>query len=269
MSVRLKIASYVFLILWASLFGFLAYSHYARLMTSNPGAGDRQTADVPALKNGESGRADAARYSKVLLFGAAFFAGIVGLGILVGNDVSQFVGDRTVKVLYNDEGELDTSPDYEAAEQEWADGNFLEAIRLLREYLNKNPREQHVALRIAEIYEKDLHNPLAAALEYEEVLKQKLPAEKWGWSAIHLCNLYFRLNQSEKAVVLLRRIVSEHSETAAAEKARKRLEQIEPDSTISARPIETESQVQAAAPEPVSEEPSVKLPPGFQPKKRA
>ena len=56
----------------------------------------------------------------------------------------------------------------------------------MREYLLKNPREQHVSLRIAEIYEKDLANPLAAALEYEEVLKQKLPAERWGWAAIHL-----------------------------------------------------------------------------------
>jgi len=30
----------------------------------------------------------------------------------------------------------------------------LEAVRLMREYYNKNPREVHVALRIAEIYEK-------------------------------------------------------------------------------------------------------------------
>src|SRR2546429_1455339 len=45
-------------------------------------------------------------------------------------------------------------------------GNFLEAIQLMRDYLKQNPREQHVALRIAEIYEKDLQNFLAAALEY-------------------------------------------------------------------------------------------------------
>ena len=60
----------------------------------------------------------------------------------------------------------------------------------MRDYYNKNPREVHVALRIAEIYEKDLNNHLAAALEYEEVLKKKLPAERWGWAAIHLVNLY-------------------------------------------------------------------------------
>ena len=43
-----------------------------------------------------------------------------------------------------------------------------------REYLNKHPREQYVALRIAEIYEENLNNPLAAALEYEEVLKKTM-----------------------------------------------------------------------------------------------
>ena len=118
-------------------------------------------------------------------------------------------------------------PDYEAAEQVWADGNYLEAIQLMRDYLKKNPREQHAAIRIAEIYEKDLNNNLAAALEYEEILKQKLQPERWGWSAIHLCNLYFRMNQSDKAVALLRRIDAEYGETAAAGKARKRLELIE------------------------------------------
>ena len=94
----------------------------------------------------------------------------------------------------------------------------------MRDYLKANPREQHVAIRIAEIYEKDLQNPLAAALEYEELLKQKLQPEQWAWTAIHLCNLYNgKLSQPDKANVLLRRIVDEYGETSAAEKARKRL----------------------------------------------
>src|SRR5437764_6258662 len=109
----------------------------------------------------------------------------------------------------------------------WANGDHLEAIKIMREYLAKNPREQHVAIRIAEIYEKDLNNNLAAALEYEEVLKHKLQPERWGWAAIHLCNLYFRLNQEQKAHDLLRRIVNEYPTTPAAEKARKRLEQVD------------------------------------------
>ena len=187
-----------------------------------------------------------------------FFVSVVGLGLLLGHDISQQLGNRVVKGLYNDEGEGIASPEYDAAEQEWANGNYLEAIRMMREYLQKNPREQHVALRIAEIYEKDLANPLAAALEYEEVLKHKLPAERWGWAAIHLCNLYTKLNQPDKCVALLRRIDNEYGATAAAEKARKRLED-----------LGLSTAVEEPAPEPPSAPaaPGPKLPPGFTLKK--
>ena len=183
---------------------------------------------------------------------------VVGLGLMVAHDVSHYVSGRAIKVLYNDEGEGIANPDYEKAEEEWAKGNLLQAIQLMRDYLKQNPREQHVALRIAEIYEKDLQNFLAAALEYEEVLQQKLPPERWGWAAIHLCNLYTsKLNQSDKAIALLQRIVADYGATGAAEKARKRLAQLEEEGIVPPPP-ET-----AAAPAP----PASHLPPGFAPKK--
>lgn len=178
-----------------------------------------EVADVPsaAVKSKASG------YAQVLTFGGLFLVSIIALGVIFGHDISHFIGNRFLKTVYDGHELGQGDPDYEMAEQVWADGDHLEAIRLMRDYLNRNPREQHVALRIAEIYEKDLQNYLAAALEYEEILKQRLPSERWGWAAIHLCNLYFKLNQPEKAVHLLRRIDAEHPETAAAEKARKRL----------------------------------------------
>ncbi len=129
----------------------------------------------------------------------------------------------------------------------------------MRDYLKSHPRELYVAIRIAEIYEKDLGNYLATALEYEEVLRHRLRPEQWGWAAIHLANLYSgKLNQTDKAVALLRRIVSEHGETAAAAKAQARLSQLEGESP-------------AAAPAPVEIEedpaPPSHLPKGFRPKK--
>ena len=99
----------------------------------------------------------------------------------------------------------------------------------------------------------------AAALEYEEVLQQKLPPERWGWAAIHLCNLYGRLNQHEKTVPLLQRIVNEFGNTAAAEKARKRLDDL-------GVPSEPAPAVAEVAPEPESAA-GPKLPPGFTLKK--
>ena len=87
----------------------------------------------------------------------------------------------------------------------------------------------------------------------------------WGWAAIHLCNLYFKLNQEEKGYALLRRLAKEHPQTAAAEKARKRLQQVDADV---GEQIATESNVRvvsSAAPKE-TETPS-HLPPGFRPKK--
>jgi len=111
-----------------------------------------------------------------------------------------------------------------------------------------------VALRIAEIYEKDLNNPLAAALEYEEILKKKLPPERWGWAAIHLANLYSgKLDKPQQATALLERIINDYGQTAAAKKARERLGI-------------PESSPEAASPPKPEDTPPSNLPPGFRPK---
>jgi hypothetical protein len=255
-----KLGLYAVLLILACVFGVLAASTYKRV--------NSQTTETPATNAPEATsvlKADGQRvssgYGKVFGYGGVFFISVLGLGLLVGHDVSHFIGNRVLKGAYNDEGEGMSNPEYEQAEQVWADGQHLEAIGLMREYLQKNPREQHVALRIAEIYEKDLLNPLAAALEYEEVLKHRLSAERWGWAAIHLCNLYSKLNEQDKVIALLRRIHTEYGTTAAAEKARKRLEDL-------GVPLESDEVVQEAdaAPDPP---PATRpqLPPGFKLKK--
>lgn len=80
--------------------------------------------------------------------------------------------------------------------------------------------------RIAEIYSKDLNQPLSAALEYEELLKHRLPADQWAWGALHLAKLYGRLDQPEKSVEMLERIVNEHGRTVPATRARKALAEL-------------------------------------------
>ena len=262
MNPKVKLSLYLAFALGAGVFGFVAFGHYKKAVAAEAeAAATAPPLDSPNLNRGVSSSSSYG-YSRVISFGAGFIIMIVGLGLLIGHDVSQYIGNRAIKVLFNDEGEAMTTPEYEIAEQEWANGNHLEAIRLMRDYLQKNPREQHVSIRIAEIYEKDLQNNLAAALEYEEVLKHKLPAERWGWAAIHLCNLYFKLDQSQKAVALLKRIDAEYGETAAAGKARKRLSEIEPGSFVDAAVEETDGEAPSV---PATAEP--KLPPGFTLKK--
>jgi hypothetical protein len=205
--------------------------------------------------------AEGPTFSTLMTYGVALFAAAVCFSVLLAHDFSHVVADRFQQFILSDEGEGIKAPEYDRAEQVWADGHPLEAIQLMRDYLRNNPRALYAALRIAEIYEKDLGNYLAAALEYEEVLKHRLRPEQWGWAAIHLANLYSgKLNQADKAIVLLRRIVSDYGETTAAGKARFRLSQ-----------LEGESGEAAAAPSPEIEEepvPPSNLPKGFRPKKQ-
>jgi hypothetical protein len=252
-----KIVVIVVLVTLGTVFGVRFKTNYDRLMSDSADASDNDLVNVK-IPDYQKKAAPLRTDYYLGYWGAGLVLSLVALGLFTAHEVSQYFGQRAVQSLFNDEGEGVARPDYEIAEEEWAKGNHLEAIRLMREYLEKNPREQHAALRIAEIYEKDLQNPLAAALEYEEVLKQKLPPERWGWAAIHLCNLYTgKLDQLPKSVDLLRRIVAEYGDTAAAEKARARLEQFAAEGMIA--PNEE--------PQPEPEPPQPKLPPGFAPKK--
>jgi len=219
----IRIGGYVVFITLACIFGVTVKRQYKQFMDYQEVNAARDPVESLS-KSARASRTLQPDFSNLLLYGGVFVLSVVGGGLLFAHDVSTYLGNKALKVLYNDDSEGITDPDYEVAEQEWADGNFLEAIQLLRAYLKKNPREVHAALRIAEIYEKDLKNHLAAALEYEELLKNKLPAERWGWAAIHLANLYSgKLNKTDQAVAWLRRIDAEYGDTAAAEKARLRL----------------------------------------------
>jgi hypothetical protein len=180
---------------------------------------------------------------RVMGYGGVAFLCVVGLGLLLAHDFSHFTAKQVESFIFDDNLEGTKDPEYDEAEQVWANGNHLEAVRLMREYLDQHPREQYVALRIAEIYEKDLNNSLAAALEYEEIL-----------AAIHLANLYSgKLDKPQQATALLERIINDYGQTAAAKKARERLGIPEP------------SLEPPPAQKPEAAPPS-NLPPGFRPK---
>ena len=198
---------------------------------------------------------------RMMTYGVAGFFALIGLSVLIGHDVSRYFANRFEDFVYNDDLKGVHSPDYEQAEEAWKRGDHLDAIQLMRDFYKKNPREAHVALRIAEIYESNLGNYLAAALEYEDVLQKRLAPERWGWAAIHLANLYSgKLNNTEDATRLLHRIVDEYGQTAAAKKARERLGIPEP------LPPEEPTPETGPPESPPAQEPPSNLPPGFRPK---
>jgi TolA-binding protein len=216
---------------------------------------------------------------RMIRYLAALIGALIGLGVLVAIDATHFLGSQATNYLFHDVADAARDPAFERAEAEWTNGHYLEAVQMMREFLKENPRELYAALRIAEIYEKDLRNYLAAALEYEEVLKCKLPPERWGWAAIHLCNLYSKLGQPPKAAALLHRIVEEYPRTGAAKKARVRLgiqelveetpqEPVEKMEAVVEETEEAPVRIDAPTeetppPPPSSEPPKSNLPPGF------
>ena len=70
---------------------------------------------------------------------AAFIISAILLGLLIAYDVTQYMGNQAVDFLFNDDGEGQRNPEYEHAEQVWANGNHLEAIQLMRDYLKHQP----------------------------------------------------------------------------------------------------------------------------------
>jgi TolA-binding protein len=205
-------------------------------------------------------------------FLGGFLICTIGLGLLVAYDLTHVVVHHGEKLILDQDLAIETSPEYEEAERIWANGHHLEAIQLMRDFLAKSPQAQYAALRIAEIYEKNLGNFLAAALEYEEILKKKLPDERWGWAAIHLVNLYSgKLNKGAQAEALLHRIVDEFPKTAAAKKARERLGIPEPVEETPPAPDPAAAEPEDSEPEepeepPPPQPPPSNLPKGFRPK---
>ncbi len=141
-------------------------------------------------------------------------------------ELKQSLKRRTERWLVQASTPTEPVPELQQAEAARTAGEPLEAIRLLREYLQDHPYELHVMSRIAEIYRYDLKNDLAAALEYEELLKRPLPDDQWSWAALHLAKLYGRLNELEKSVALLERIDAEYGHTVAGRRARQALERV-------------------------------------------
>ncbi|MFM1770663.1 MAG: hypothetical protein RJA22_3192 [Verrucomicrobiota bacterium] len=224
-----------------------------------PPATNAAAAEAPAPGDDGAVRHASSRLGRLMGYGITGFLALIGLSVMIGYEVSRFVANRVEDFVFNDNLKGVKDPDYEEAENAWARGQHLEAVQLLRDFYQRNPSEVYAALRIAEIYEANLHNYLAAALEYEEILKRKLPAERWGWAAIHLANLYAgKLDQPAKATAILHRIANEYGQTAAAKKARDRLGLPEPvDPELAA--AEPEVPPTPAPPE----EPASNLPPGF------
>jgi len=187
---------------------------------------DGDTNEVAAAGSEDASKEDSG--DGMMTYFAGMLVSLLTVAFFVARDVGQLTGNKVAKGFYDKSARSQKADLYEEAEQLWADGAYINCIDKLREYTSLYPGEYHAHKRIAEIYENDLASYRAAAMEYEEILQMSLPPKRWGWAAIHLCNLYSgKLDETEKALELLRRVAEECPDTTPGEKARDRLAKID------------------------------------------
>ena len=195
-------------------------------------AGQSPKKPEPPAKAGNTNQVETAgepeKKGGMMTYFSGMLAALIVFALLVARDVSHLVGERVGGSYVTKSTKSRKADMYEEAESIWANGAFVDAIESFRGYLRVFPGEYHVHKRIAEIYEKDLFSFRAAAMEYEEMLELDIPTSRWGWVAIHLCNLYSgKLDETNRALTLLHRVADECGDTPPAAKARERLAKID------------------------------------------
>src|SRR6185312_6761135 len=131
-----KIAIIVVLAAWAGFFGWQFKTHYVLLMNESGAGSDADVLNVKLADYQKKAPETKTDYH-LGAWGAGLVVSVIVLGLLLAHEASQFFGNRALKVLYNDDAVGAANPGYEKAEEEWANGNFLDAIQLMRDYLRE------------------------------------------------------------------------------------------------------------------------------------
>jgi signal transduction histidine kinase len=199
------------LVVYAAAIGMLCW------LARQIGVGIDRATEFPPTS--EASRAYAL-FSLYLVTGAA-------LAMFVAWDVSQFLGWQAERLFLGGGRLPGLTPAWWKAERLCKSGQTDEAVRILRDASDSHPRQWRINVRIAEIYQHNLANPLAAALEYEELLKRRLPRPARAWLMVRLAACYLVLHRVEESAMKLRAVMEQFPKTPAAKKAEQRLARME------------------------------------------
>ncbi|MEY4385684.1 MAG: hypothetical protein RLY20_967 [Verrucomicrobiota bacterium] len=149
------------------------------------------------------------------------------LALFVAWDVARSLGGFASQLFWSGGRIASITPAWWKADRLCRDRQYLEAIRVLREFHEAHPRQWSAAVRIAEIYERDLANPLSAALEYETLLRQRLPKRAQAEILLRLAADYLLLHRTDESAARLNQVLADFPGSAAATKAARRLARLE------------------------------------------
>src|SRR5438876_4099763 len=101
-----------------------------------PSGAAHSVADAPASRG----------ISGMMTYAILGFFCLLGLALLAARDITHFLAHRMERFVFDEDLAGERNPEYEEAEKAWANGQHLEAVQLMRDYLKEHPREQYVAL---------------------------------------------------------------------------------------------------------------------------
>ena len=189
------------------------------------GAGPGEEPEETAA--GHVSRRGGRSYFHLLGYTLGFAGALLVLGLVAAQDFGHLLKFKLGKEVSYVDARSERNAKVEQAEALVLKGDPRGAIQVLQAVLKQHPQHLHSALRVAELYDKELHDFPRAAQHYEAALALKLPPEQWGWTAIRLANIYSGpLKQPQPALALIRRLAAEHPGTKAGGKALQRLAKI-------------------------------------------
>ena len=188
---------------------------------ARPGEEPEETA------GGHVGRRAGRSYFHLLGFTLGFAVALLVLGLVAAQDFGHLLKFKLGKEVSYVDARSERNAKLEQAEALVLKGDHVGAVQVLQAVLKQHPQHVHSALRVAELYDKELQDFPRAAQHYEAALALKLPPEQWGWTAIRLANIYSgSLKQPQAALALIRRLAAEHPGTKAGGMALQRLAKI-------------------------------------------
>ena len=146
-----------------------------------------------------------------------------GVALLVAWDVSRALGTFAGSLFVGGGRLPSITPVLWKADRLCAKGQSLEAITILRDYLNGHPRQWYVGVRIAELYQQAQNDPLSAALEYQQLLGRRLPNPARAELMLRLAACELLLRKPEQSSATLQDLIEKFPKSPMAEKARRRL----------------------------------------------
>ncbi len=189
---------------------------------------DNLLAEEEAFRGTRANKKVSVQYLRLIGNGVGFAVFLTGFGFLLahdGGDLLRFRFGREIDFVDDRSRRL---AKYEKADYLASKGKTKPALAMLREILEEESGNWHAQVRLAEIYDKDLEDFETAAEEYRKALDLEMHPEKWGWTAIRLCNIYTgKLDEPQRGMIILRRLARDYPDTKAGQKAINRLAMVE------------------------------------------